>query len=199
MCVEARENLSCSLEKKIIHFSFTPFGKVSTPDSSPQSTQQVVGYKSGSFSQWCELLSLLFMQSSDLIKSFATPIFKIIFCFHLVSRPPLCSQLPHFCLASISTAMWRTFPDPAMLLFPLLEVQSYLYLFVLLFRGLPAQCCKHCLSPQECPFRWERSPGLAGIILDWRQEVFGWCFWWRHFVIQRSGPMSAMELSWHTL
>lgn len=48
---------------------------------------------------------------------------------------------------------------------------------------------------KKCPFRWERRPGLAGIILDWRQEVFGWCFWWRRFVIQRSSPVSVRELT----
>lgn len=26
---------------------------------------------------------------------------------------------------------------------------------------------------KKCPSRWEGSPGLAGIILDWRQEAFG--------------------------
>lgn len=65
------------------------------------------------------------------------------------SAPKPLSCWPHFCLASISTAVWRTLPDPSVLLFPLLAVQSYLHLFVLLFRGLPAQCCKHYLSSKH--------------------------------------------------
>lgn len=71
MCAEARQKLSCFLEEKTIRFSFTLFGKVSTPVH----TADCGVKKIGSFSQWCELLSLLFTQSSDLIKYFATSIF----------------------------------------------------------------------------------------------------------------------------
>lgn len=111
------------------------------------------------------------------------------------SAPKPLSCWPHFCLTSISTAMRRTFQIH----------QCYFFLYwrqgdtciCTAFQRLTNTVLR-CLSSQECLFRWERSPGLAGITPGWRQEAFGCSFWWWHFVIQRPSPVSVMELSRHT-
>lgn len=82
---------SMSMVKKMLHLLLSPFGRFSVPMSLFHFIQQIVVQKYGSFAQQYEPLSLLFMQSSNLLQHLP---FKIAFYFHLLSNPPLCSWLP---------------------------------------------------------------------------------------------------------
>lgn len=88
---------SMSMVKKMLHLLLSPFGRVSVPMSLFHFIQQIVVQKYGSFAQQYEPLSLLFMQSSNLLQHLP---FKIAFYFHLLSNPPLCSWLP-WCLIAL--------------------------------------------------------------------------------------------------
>lgn len=107
MCAEARETLSYSRGKRILHLSLPCFGKVSTLDSPPRihSTlwdRNLAHFLGNVSSSHCSLHSLPILFS--LLQHLS---FEIAFYFHLLNRPPLCSQSSWHISQLLLLPMWK--------------------------------------------------------------------------------------------